>query len=564
MVYCDILTGCETLCSICTSHLTLFYRRFLRAKIQIAYLSTLGSDRAIKQALDVLPQGLEETYEGVLRRITSNNPGRIEELKCIFRWLCGSERVLDLKELAEAVSINPEDTELDLDGIATDPEDLAAFCSSLVTVDRRHDPPEISFAHYSVEEYLESSRILKSPMTEFHMDRYSVNRELAISCLQYLSFSDFAIVRPRSSSMATNNNEGSAACLKNYSFLNYAANNWYKHLRASAPTSECFDTEVQKHMQWFLHPNANGSHYMSWRQVINRRYSAIRHRKAFVLDLSVHPPLYLALAFGLDIVANHLLSQMTPHETGAMISYGLTPLHAAAMQGHPEMLETLLEAGVPIDAPTKGKAARNLTALHIAAEAGHISAVRFLLKAGASPHARSTAGTTAFYKAVRGGCEAVIDDLHNAGSDVNVRTWDDWTPLVEAIIENNVPVVNKLLAWGADPLIRRSRGLIHHNLMLTPVQLARDLKRTAIIDLLETTISKKENDTSTLVVGLDGVLESKLTMAGTESAHPADEAGREGQEDVSEPKHLLPSWDVSASWGVTAVTSSIVFDESMA
>ena len=536
-------------------YLNIFYYRFLRAKIQIAYLSTLGSDRAIKQALDVLPQGLEDTYEGVLRRITSSNPGGIEELKCIFRWLIGSEDMLNLKELAEAVSINAEDTELDLDGIATDPEDLAAFCSSLVTVDRRRDPPQISFAHYSIEEYLESPRILKSPMAELYMDRHSVNRELAISCLQYLSFSDFATVPPRFSfSLPSSHSEARAACLKNYSFLSYAANNWYKHLRASGAASECFDAEVQNRMQWFLQPNVNGSHYSSWQQVVTRRFSSFRHRKAFVLDLSIHPPLYLALGFGLDSVANYLLSQMAQPEIAAMLSYGHTPLHAAAMQGHPNMLETLLKAGVPIDAPTRGIAARNLTALHIAAEAGHISAVRFLLKAGASPHARSTAGTTPFYKAVRGGCEAVIDDLHNAGSDVNVRTWDDWTPLIEAIIENNVPVVKKLLAWGADFLNQRIQG---RHLMMTPVQLARYLKRGAIIELLDAAIPREEKEMSALVKELDEALNSDLNLSGTESAESEAEAGREGQGDASERKHL-------ALCGATFVTSSIIFEDSVA
>ena len=529
-----------------------FYpHRFLRAKIQIAHLSTLGSDKAIKQALNVLPQGLEETYEGVLRRITSSNPGGNEELKRIFRWLIGSEYVLNLKELAEAVSINPEDTELDLDGIATDPEDLAAFCSSLVTVDRRRDTPEISFAHYSVEEFLESPRILKSPMADFYMDRNSVNRELAISCLQYLSFSDFATLSPRPTTIPSSHGKVSVAHLKKYSLLGYAANNWYKHLRKSGPTSESFDDEVQKHMQWFLHPNVNGFHYAYWQQVVNRRFSSLRHRKAFVLDLSIHPPLYLAIGFGLDTVASYLLSQMAQHEIAAMHSYGLTPLHAAAMQGHPDMLETLLKAGVPIDAPTGGRAARKLTALHIAAEAGHIPAVRFLLKAGASPHARSTAGTTPFYKAVRGGCETVIDDLYNAGSDVNVRTWDNWTPLVEAIIENNVPVVKKLLAWGANPLFRKG------HLIRTPVQLARSLNRETIIGILEAAMPREEKEASVLEKEIEAEFNSDSNLSGTESAESEDEAGikyRKGQGDASERRHL-------ASCGVTVVTSSIMFGE---
>jgi ankyrin repeat protein len=458
----------------------------------------------------VLPQGLEETYDGVLRRIMLSNPDRIEELKCIFRWLIGGEYILDLRELAEAVSIGPEDKELDLDGIATDPEDLAAFGSSLVTVDRRHDPPLISFAHYSIEEYLRSPRILKSPMAEFHMDRFSVNRALAISCLQYLSFANFATPLSPRFDYQDNFAEALSSRLKQHSLLFYAANNWYKHLRASGTASESFDAEVQVHMQWFLHPNVNGNQYTSWQEVVDPRFSSFRHRRAFILDLSFHPPLYVALACGLDNVANLILSQMSEQEIAVMLSDGLTPLHAAAMQGHPDMLETLLKAGIPIDAPSKGKNARKLTALHIAAEASNVAAVRFLLMAGASPHARSAAGTTPFYKAVRAGCETVIDDLYNAGSDCDVRTWNYWTPMIEAISENNVSVVEKLLSWGVDPLAR------HNPAIMSPMELAQFLKRGAIVEVMEAAI-KKEKHVSVEEKGPNAVRKPHSHLSGTKS-----------------------------------------------
>lgn len=139
----------------------------------------------------MLPHGLEETYDGVLRRIMSSNPDRIEELKFIFRWLIGGECILNLEELAEAVSISPEDRVLDLDGIATDPEDLAAFGSSLVTVERNFDPPPnqlCSLLHRGVPAVATNTQItngrvphgsiLRESGASYHMPPISIIRQL--------------------------------------------------------------------------------------------------------------------------------------------------------------------------------------------------------------------------------------------------------------------------------------------------------------------------------------------------------------------------------------------------
>ena len=430
----------------------------------------------------------------------------MEEVKCIFRWLIGSEYILNLQELAEAVSINPRDTRLDPDGIITDPEDLAALCGSLVTVNRMYDPPEISFAHYSIEEYLRSATILKSPMAEFYMNPHDVNLQLANTCLQYLSFSDFETPLPSKELFLGQRRKER---LRQYALLEYAANQWHRHLEKSGTSSGALDEALVTRLEWFLNPNIRGAQYQSWQQVVRSRYKSINHQKAFVLDLSLHPPLYNSIVLGLDSVTTYLLKG-TP-DIANMSSHGLTPLHAAAMQGHGSVITQLLEAGVPVDAITTDNSSRRLTALHIAAEAGHVEAVRILLAAGASPHARSTARTTPFYKAARGGSLPVLELLHEAGSDVNAHAWSDWTPFLEAIHANHMSVVKQLLDWGADIEVVSGRGYTplceairaNHLPMVklllerganpeavnrkyyTPLTLAQKLKRDAIVELLE-------------------------------------------------------------------------------
>ena len=58
-------------------------------------------------------------------------------------------------------------------------------------------------------------------------------------------------------------------------------------------------------------------------------------------------------------------------------------MHYAAQNGHVEMCQVLIRAGVTHDARTK----LNRTPLHLAAQEGHFSVVQLLISSGADLHA---------------------------------------------------------------------------------------------------------------------------------------------------------------------------------
>lgn len=151
----------------------------------------MGTDRAIKAALTSLPKGLDDTYERILQQIISKTPEKIEEVRLILQWLVESMAPMTLHQLAEAISIQPDDNKLDPDGITTDPEDLVAMCRSLVVLDRSIHPPVVRLAHFSVEEYLLSDYITHSSVACFHIDPSVVDLKIAQTCIQYISFQDF-------------------------------------------------------------------------------------------------------------------------------------------------------------------------------------------------------------------------------------------------------------------------------------------------------------------------------------------------------------------------------------
>lgn len=177
--------------------------RILIAKLQLDYVCGLRSDRAIKEALVKLPSGIFATYDEILHQLCTKNPDDVEDMKRILQWLVYSMEPLTLEQLAEIVSIRPDDRSLDESGIATDLMDLAACCGSLVAIHTQDTSSGqyedlrgplvtlITLAHASVEEYFTSGKLGRGLSSTFHMDAKVVHHELAKTCLQYVGFEDF-------------------------------------------------------------------------------------------------------------------------------------------------------------------------------------------------------------------------------------------------------------------------------------------------------------------------------------------------------------------------------------
>ncbi|KAA6408778.1 MAG: hypothetical protein FRX48_07121 [Lasallia pustulata] len=445
---------------------------FLQAKIQLEYISTMGTDRAIKAALTSLPKGLDDTYERILQQIISKTPEKVEEVKTILQWLVESVAPMTLHELAEAISIEPNDTELDPDGIATDPEDLVAMCRSLVVLDRSIDPPIARLAHFSVEEYLLSDHIAHSSVACFHIDPSIVDLKIAQTCIQYLSFQDFAKAAVTEDTCGYQELDER---VKQYALLRYAARYWPEHLKFSGVTAEDHNRHIVGRLQWFLQPGCSGDQYLSWLQIYHLHCSTDE-------DCSRQPPFYHAVVFGLKHVFNLLLPQV--ENINAHFVGGWTPLTAAATARQTEMVKTILRAGAQPDIPVLRGSQKWRTALHLAAEQGLEEIAQVLLDAGASPHARSVSLATPLYRAARSGSIPILKMLHDRGADVNASTYDYWTPIFEAIHNGFTDVVDLLLQWGAAPDTANIDGD-------TPLSLAKLFKQDEMVRLLKKAINSR-------------------------------------------------------------------------
>jgi ankyrin repeat protein len=142
----------------------------------------------------------------------------------------------------------------------------------------------------------------------------------------------------------------------------------------------------------------------------------------------------------------------------------LSPLHAAVMRQHLEMVAFLLSKGADPNARTSAGG----TALHLASDS--VQLTELLLRQGADPNAVDKAGQTPLYLEVRSRTTDVMGALIRGGADVNARTPDGSTPLHSVATRcygPPGPAIRMLVEHGAELHAQDHRGY-------TPLHVAMD------------------------------------------------------------------------------------------
>lgn len=164
--------------------------RFLWVSFQLDELCEAYSDAMIRDTLRDLPEGLIETYQRILNRI-SKHPRRIAMANKIFKWTTCARRPLLITEMKEAIAFDTNDTFWDIEKIPTDEHHIIGACGNLIILD---DDESIRFAHHTVQQFLITDPTdLKYYMSThpFYFDVSQANTWVGQICITYLSFSDF-------------------------------------------------------------------------------------------------------------------------------------------------------------------------------------------------------------------------------------------------------------------------------------------------------------------------------------------------------------------------------------
>ena len=404
---------------------------------QLAYLRHCLPCR-IRRALDELPESLDETYKRTLEDIGDQN---WEYAHRLFQCVAAASRPLSVEELAECLAFNfeagstPEYVE---DWRSEDPgHAVLSTCSSLLTVVNVGHSRVIQFTHFSVKEYLVSTRIAKAKDTvsRYQVSMTSAHTILAQACLGTLLHLEESIMETG---------------LEKYPLAEYAAEYWIGHSQIEEVSGI-----LQDGMKRLFDPKNRSFSIWLWIYDPQRRSLRSNRHEHTLQDSAT--PLHYAAFCGIHDVIKFLIVERSQNVTARGI-YDGTPLGLACGGAHLKVARLLLEHDVDKEA----RDFLDISPLDHASYRGAVDLVRLLLDHGADVNAHGKAKNSPLHIASRSGKEDVVRVLLERGANVNSQNINNCTPLHEASEGGYVECSRVLLehkanadaqnAWNETPL----------------------------------------------------------------------------------------------------------------
>jgi ankyrin repeat protein len=340
---------------------------------------------------------------------------------------------------------------------------LLIACSSLIAVVEAGDSRVVQFSHFSVKEYLTSTRLAAS---DYHIDLAPANTTLAEACVGVLLH--LRNVWPP----------------EYHPLARYAARHWTTHTQIGGVSSR-----LQKAMEYLFGPE--NPPFREWCRLydIDTKPPGLARLGHFFHRITEYPrataPLYYASLCGFQDLVQHLIIKY-PQDVNASGGRYATPLVAALAGKHFQTADLLRRNGAALH--FRGDHMR--TPLHFAASNGDLevvqkiieydirakntgwhrflhfasskvkggSVLRLLPKSGAHINARDMDGSSPLHYASFKGDLEIVCQLLEHGADVKARTTDGSTPLHEASACGALKVVRLLLERGADIKARAKDG----------------------------------------------------------------------------------------------------------
>ena len=388
---------------------------------------------------------MDTTYERILKEIKKPNKRLAQR---VLQCLVIAVRPLRVDELAEVLAVDFDDAE----GIPRLKPDwrweeqelaLLSACSSLIAIVQAGDSRVVQFSHFSVKEFLTSSRLATTSgeASNYHIELKTAHTILAQASLGVL----LKIQR-----------DLKGCTLEDHPLTRYAAAHWPTHARFGG-VSSC----LHKGMEHLF--DSNQPHFKVWLTLYD--LDTFRDQRSVGLALytfaegrkSPPAPLYYAALCGFHDLVQHLIIKH-PQDVNADGGHYVRPLLAALEGEHFQTANLLRHNGANLD--VRGFFER--TPLHDAADSGNFEMVRIFIEYDpANISARDTFGCTPLHCASERrdskGC-SVVRLLLEHGADVNAPDVFGGTPLCKASFFGALEVVRLLLEHGADVRAKNNGG----------------------------------------------------------------------------------------------------------
>lgn len=442
-----------------------------------------------------MPRTLDETYERILDAVQDSY---FEEVRTVLAWLAFSVRPLAVAELAEACSIrfdaNDDTTEpyleegehdalvglfdvispLILVGEPTRGDPLHAFRyiqndnlnedDLPMKYDKACYTQVVRLAHFSVKEYLVSSRLQQSlsSLSRYALREMEVHWFLSQNCCAYfLLFLQNPLVatwideqRDLIQSRSRPPEGQIQKLLENfitaYPLLYYATCVWAEHQTwaetgvGSCPTRGKLHLRVlesdRTRFAWF-----RVAHQQNWGPATGLARNASSGNDTYDGTKTLYWASLLGLKHTVSFLSDHMSQQEIRHESGGYH----TALHAAAYCGHETIMEMLIARGADVNC-----AGGELnTPLQAAAQGGHEKVVDALLANGADVNIMGGKYGTALSAASSFGHERIVSRLLK--SDIHPETLNfvadkQGSALELAARKGHTDIVQALLQAGAN------------------------------------------------------------------------------------------------------------------
>lgn len=412
--------------------------------LQLQELLKSTSIAKIKRALNNLPKTLDEFYDRILRDIPDDEQHRAS---VALQWLAFSTRPLSLPELAEAIIINaqqppyldPEERFMNESQIfdflpaglvrAAKPKSKSKrikknTLGEWVHEEDENEVPLVEFSHFSVLEYLKSTRMSLDLRAMYHVEDIAAHRMIAESCLGYIlhmgrnekalaeevlryfhstnpytwrtqAESTTMFVQQQGEDHRANSNglDNERVCMRldhSYVLAAYANTAWHYHLTQLGDVRE---GNVRRLALEFL--TLSNPSWLLWCYFFFVDYIPVRKGQGARFE---RPELFFP-----NSVLDGVASRLFIHPVRWISWLGFASLLEEALKGYPDISN--LEV-----TPCLG------SALHAASFRGHVKIVKILLAALADPNQRGGYFDTPLEAASAGGFDEIITILRNAGS----------------------------------------------------------------------------------------------------------------------------------------------------
>jgi Ankyrin repeats (3 copies) len=397
---------------------------------------------SVRRTLKELPESLDETYERILKEIKKPNRCLAQR---VLQCLVVAIRPLHVTELAEVLAVDFDDSEgiarLNADWRWEDQEQaLLIACSSLIAIVEAGDGDSdvessdsrvVQFSHFSVKEFLTSSRLstVNGEVSGYRIDLENAHTILGQACLGVLLQTQDEI-------------DGNTS--KDHPLAIYAAEHWTTHAQFGEVSSR-----LKKAMEYLFDPGK--PHFRAWLTLYDIDPDLDEGTfDMFTLERE-YPgtPLYYAALCGFHDLVEHLIAKY-PQDVDDDGGIYMRPLIAALAGEHFQTADLLRHNGA--DPLVQGH--RLTIPLHSAAYYENFEVVQKLIEYGADIDAEDRFGWTPLSWASRGHFfkdGSVHRLLLEHGADVNSRADDDgFTPLHRASQHGALEIVCLLLEHGAD------------------------------------------------------------------------------------------------------------------